>query len=86
MLTVCRVCVVSYTLVLIAALSSACGPRCATESVCAVLGSGANFEVCNGDDWVACDDSTRGVAIACVNSPRTAVCSPSGWTFENAAR
>jgi hypothetical protein len=46
--------------------------------------AGADTEVCNGDDYVTCNDGNRGDVIYCGAQPRKAVCGADGWSFESA--
>jgi hypothetical protein len=66
-------------------VSGACMPPCGASDVCSVTGHGSDSEVCDGDHWRTCgtDDGNHGLRIACKSSPRTAVCGPDGWAFEN---
>lgn len=74
-------------LLLIAAttVAAGCAAPCRSDDVCAVTGHDADAEVCDGDHWRTCasDDGNHGLAIACPNAPRVAVCTPAGWTFED---
>ncbi len=73
-----------FALVVSLALS-ACGPACDSKNVCAVEGNaGADTMVCDGSNFVSCDDGHRGVAIFCVDQPRKAICGADGWSFEYA--
>lgn len=72
-------------LVLLVTTVAGCTAPCNPASVCAVIGSPPNQQVCNGRHYVPCDDGTRGETISCVNKPQRAVCSPAGWAFEPAA-
>jgi hypothetical protein len=67
------------------ALFAGCGPACDHSNVCAVEGNaGSDTGVCDGSDFVHCDDSHRGQVIFCGNQPRKAVCGAGGWSFEYA--
>lgn len=64
---------------------AACGPACHTANLCAVDGTAEEDKlVCDGSDFVACDDDHRGVTIFCDDLPRKASCGRSGWSFEYA--
>ena len=71
------------TLVLAAAAACAagCGPSCNNSSLCAVVGTGADIQVCDGSDYRSCNDSNRGQQVPCVHKPEIAICTTSGWTF-----
>jgi hypothetical protein len=66
------------------ALAAGCGAACDPGHVCAVVGDPGSLEVCDGQGFHKCDDDNRGAIVACVRSPKRAVCSPGGWTFEDA--
>jgi hypothetical protein len=68
----------------IAGVLTSCGAACDQDHVCAVIGAPGDIEVCDGKAFRKCDDSNRSVIVACVRSPKRAVCSPGGWTFEDA--
>jgi len=77
------------TLALLALLATAglaaCGPACDHSNVCAVEGqAGDDTGVCDGSDFVTCDDDHRGQVIFCESQPRKAVCGAGGWSFEYA--
>ena len=64
---------------------SACGPHCNDDTICAVEGqAGDSTGVCDGSDFVQCDDGHRGATIFCGNMPRKAICGAGGWSFEYA--
>jgi hypothetical protein len=62
-----------------------CAAPCGGGDVCAVTGHDGDTQVCDGDHWRTCgtDDGNHGLRIACESSPKVAVCTPSGWTFED---
>lgn len=62
------------------ALLGACAQPCDNDHRCAVNSEGA---VCNGNHYSVCDDSNRAERFVCVGGQRAAVCTASGWTFEN---
>jgi hypothetical protein len=71
------------TLVLAAATLAVagCGPQCNSSSVCAVVGSGSDIQVCDGSDYRSCNDGNRGEQVPCVHRPEIALCTTTGWTF-----
>ena len=77
----------SSSLLVFAALAlSACGPACDHQNICAVQGqAGDDTGVCDGSDFVTCNDDHRGQVIFCDSQPRKAVCGAGGWSFEHAA-
>lgn len=60
-----------------------CGQPCDSSHICNVDSDGL---LCDGNDYKACDDSNRGQMIGCQNSPRIAVCTNDGWTFQDAPK
>jgi hypothetical protein len=63
-----------------------CGPLCDPGHRCAVAAGQAGpaaITVCDGSDFRACGDGNRGATITCGTMERRAICTPSGWTFEN---
>ena len=77
-------------LVLAAAPAAGCAPACDMEHVCSLIGEGAGdpkSEVCDGKNYFPCDYSITGRRIQCTvagkPTPRFAVCTATGWTFEN---
>jgi len=73
--------VLLFTVTVVAA---GCGPACNASSVCSVTGMGADEQVCDGSNFVTCDDGDRGKTIACMQRAEVAVCTPSGWAFQPA--
>lgn len=67
---------------LIVTAQLACEPPCNTANVCAVTGRPPDTLVCDGGDWVHCDEANRGKTAVCGEQGRRAVCTPSGWAFE----
>jgi hypothetical protein len=76
--------VLNAVLVFLVTVLAGCTAPCNPSSVCAVIGSPPNQQVCNGRHYSVCDDNSRGETIGCVSKPQRAVCSPSGWAFEAA--
>ncbi len=66
-------------------LAAGCGPRCDQSSLCAVVGTGDNIQICDGNDYKSCGDNNRGQTIPCVHQQQVAECSPTGWTFLSTA-
>ena len=68
-----------------AVVSGGCAPPCGGGDVCAVTGRDGDTEVCDGDHWRTCGtkDGNHGLTIACSASQKVAVCTPTGWTFED---
>ena len=64
---------------------AACGLPCDAAHVCAIDGTFENELICDGKNYFPCDYSIVGRRIQCTASstPKVAVCSASGWTFEN---
>ena len=57
-----------------------CGTPCDASHQCVLDTSQA---LCDGTSYVACSDSNRNEEVTCVGTtPRKAVCTPSGWSFE----
>jgi len=65
-------------------LAPGCGPPCTKAGICGVDGNGSDIAVCDGDNYVKCEDATRGKVIGCDPKPQEAVCTPNGWAFEPA--
>ena len=65
---------------LAAASLSACSQPCDSNHRCAINDT---QEVCDGETWTACTAGNANQRIECVRTPRTAVCTTAGWTFEN---
>ncbi len=63
-------------------LGVGCGALCNTDNACAVTGMAPDTQVCDGSNFVSCDDSNRGKVVSCPLSNRRATCSPNGWTFD----
>lgn len=72
----------AYALVLGVALAG-CGQPCDSNHVCNVDSDGL---LCDGHDYKACDDSDRGQMIGCAPQQRLAICTPNGWTFQDAPK
>jgi hypothetical protein len=68
------------------AVAIGCQPPCNGGDVCSVTGRGGDTEVCDGDHWRTCgtDDGNHGLRISCATTAKVAVCTTSGWTFEDA--
>ncbi|MSP63586.1 MAG: hypothetical protein EXR72_25225 [Myxococcales bacterium] len=60
-----------------------CTQPCDQQHLCALDGDRA---ICDGTHFRPCDDATRAEVVPCVTSPRIAVCTPSGWTFQSTPR
>jgi hypothetical protein len=65
----------------LAALLGGCGQPCDTYHVCNLDSDGL---LCDGSDYRACDDSDRGKTVGCPALKKIAICSPTGWTFQDA--
>jgi hypothetical protein len=65
--------------------TAGCVSPCRSNEVCSVTGRDGDTQVCDGDHWRTCgaDDGNHGLRIACRTQPKTAVCTPTGWTFED---
>ena len=75
----------SMLLLTASGMLAACGPPCNQARRCAVDGeAGQPLEICNGDDFVTCEDGNRGAVVFCENQSRKVVCGPGGWSFEYA--
>lgn len=75
----------TLTTLLLPAALAACGPPCNQDHRCAVDGvAGQPLAVCNGDEYITCDEGNRGATIFCVSQPRKAICGAGGWAFESA--
>jgi hypothetical protein len=62
---------------------SACGQPCDDSHICAL---DTDNQLCDGDSYVACSGGNRNQRVTCQKTPKVAVCSPSGWTFENVSQ
>ena len=60
-----------------------CGAPCDTNSVCAV---DQNNLVCDGTGFIECGDGNRGQSIPCAHRPEVAICTSTGWTWQDAAK
>ena len=61
-----------------------CGPACDSKNVCAVTGKPGDVDVCDGKDFITCDDKHRGQEILCpAAEAKKAVCGAAGWSFES---
>ena len=64
-------------------LQTACSQPCDTDHLCAF---NTDNELCDGTSFVACGGGNRNQRVPCVRTPKTAVCTPTGWTFDNASQ
>jgi hypothetical protein len=76
---------VRFLSMLLLLLVPACGPPCDNANRCAVSGHPPDVRVCDGEEYRQCGDGNRGQVVSCVSSPKEAICTPGGWTFENAS-
>jgi hypothetical protein len=58
-----------------------CGQPCDASHVCNLDTDGL---LCDGSNFTACDDGTRGKTVGCPQLKKVAICSPTGWTFQDA--
>ena len=70
----------SLGLALVSLTAAGCGQPCDADHTCDLDGDG---KICDGHDFVTCADANRGKRIECGRTPRAAVCSPSGWAYDN---
>ena len=74
----------------LALMPAACGTVCDPAHQCAVeldSSDSGNFRLCDGTSFVACTDPQNTRRVACPGTtPRSAVCTPSGWTFQTNAQ
>ena len=75
-----RATLLSLGLLISSAAFLGCGQPCDTDHVCDLDSEG---KICDGTTATTCGDGNRGQRIPCVRTPRTAVCTPTGWTFDN---
>jgi len=60
--------------------AAGCSQPCDADHVCAVDSDG---NLCDGSNWTACDAQAQGKTVRCAAEMKIAVCTPSGWTFQN---
>ena len=75
-----RVAIFSFGMALALTSLVGCGQPCDSEHLCDV---DSDAKVCDGKNFSSCGDSNRGERIECVRTPRAAVCTPTGWTYDN---
>jgi hypothetical protein len=61
--------------------AAGCTQPCDKDHICDIDSDG---QLCDGSDYRKCDDSDRNATVGCMTSPRVAICTPDGWTFQDA--